>query len=156
MRRSTNAGRNHARRGYSDVPRQVIGKARYEVFDADMRASVMARLQLETDLHRALSAANFQFLPANRLSGIRRDHGLRVLLRWHHPTRGHLGPEEFIAVAEETGSDSRIRLVEPARILPPLRLWRKNLSPNTRLVISVNLSTKQFVQPNLVENIAAC
>src|SRR5437773_9936767 len=81
-----------------------LGKARFEVFDADMRASVMARLQLETDLRGALEREEFRnfYQPIVSLdSG--RIVGFEALLRWQHPTRGLLGPEEFILVAEETG-----------------------------------------------------
>ncbi len=64
-----------------------LGKARYEVFDADMRASVMARLQLETDLRRALEREEFRnfYQPIVSLdSG--RIVGFEALLRWQHPS----------------------------------------------------------------------
>src|SRR5260221_1487466 len=73
-----------------------LGKARYEVFDADMRASVMARLQLETDLRRALERGEFRnfYQPIVALvSG--EIAGFEALSRWKHPTRGLLGPNEF-------------------------------------------------------------
>src|SRR5205823_13712157 len=81
-----------------------LGKTRYEVLDADMRASVMARLQLETDLRLALERGEFRnfYQPIVSLdSG--QIVGFEALLRWQHPTRGLVGPEEFILVAEETG-----------------------------------------------------
>src|SRR5437588_4758635 len=81
-----------------------MGKARYEVFDADMRASVMARLQLETDLRRALERGEFSnfYQPIVSLA-TGEIVGFEALLRWEHPTRGQLSPQEFISVAEETG-----------------------------------------------------
>src|SRR6266566_2280335 len=81
-----------------------LGKSRYEVFDADMRASLVARLQVETDLRHALERGEFRnfYQPIVALdSG--RIVGFEALLRWQHPTRGLIGPEEFILVAEETG-----------------------------------------------------
>src|SRR6267378_3537004 len=81
-----------------------LGKSRYEVFDADMRASLVARLQVETDLRHALDRGEFRnfYQPIVALdSG--RIVGFEALLRWQHPTRGLIGPEEFILVAEETG-----------------------------------------------------
>jgi len=69
-----------------------------------MRASVMARLQLETDLRHAIDGGEFRnfYQPiVDLVSG--EIVGFEALLRWQHPRRGMLGPEEFIPVAEETG-----------------------------------------------------
>ncbi len=109
-----------------------LGKARYEVFDADMRASVMARLQLETDLRHAIEGEEFRnfYQPIVDLASAE-IVGFEALLRWQHPTRGLLGPDEFIPVAEE----------------------RAAIDAHSHLTISVNLSAKQFLQPNLVEDI---
>src|SRR5258708_13718655 len=81
-----------------------LGKARYELFDADMRASVMARLQLETDLRRALQRREFRtfYHPIVALASGRIAF-FAALLRSQRATRGLLGPNEFIPVAEETG-----------------------------------------------------
>ncbi len=98
-----------------------MGKARYEVFDADMRASVMARLQLETDLRRALERGEFQnfYQPIVALdSG--EIAGFEALSRWQHPTRGLVGPNEFIPVAScgRNRPHTRAGLVEFAGSLP--------------------------------------
>src|SRR5690348_4793398 len=130
-----------------------LGKARYEVFDADMRASVMARLQLETDLRGALERTEFRnfYQPIVSLdSG--QIVGFEALLRWQHPTRGLLGPEEFILVAEETGLIRELGWWNLQEACRQMSQWRSR--PKGRdLVISVNLSAKQFLQPNLVEDI---
>src|SRR5256714_5162795 len=83
---------------------KALGKARYEVFDADMRASVMARLQLETDLHRALEREELRnfYQPIVALAS-GEIAGFEGLLRWEHPTRGVLCSGGIIAVAVETG-----------------------------------------------------
>jgi diguanylate cyclase (GGDEF)-like protein/PAS domain S-box-containing protein len=131
-----------------------LGKARYEVFDADMRASVMARLQLETDLHRALERGELRnfYQPIVALAS-GEIAGFEALLRWQHPTRGLLGPIEFIPVAEETGLIRELGWWNLREACRQISEWRGGLSAQRRLTISVNLSAKQFLQPNLVEDI---
>jgi len=131
-----------------------LGKARYEVFDADMRASVMARLQLETDLRRALERGEFRnfYQPIVALvSG--EIAGFEALLRWQHPTRGLLGPIEFIPVAEETGLIRELGWWNLREACRQISEWRAGSIAHRHLTISVNLSAKQFLQPNLVEDI---
>ena len=131
-----------------------LGKARYEVFDADMRASVMARLQLETDLRRALERGEFRnfYQPIVALvSG--EIAGFEALLRWQHPTRGLLGPSEFIPVAEETGLIRELGWWNLQEACRQISEWRSASGSHPNLTISVNLSAKQFLQPKLVEDI---
>src|SRR5260221_6565784 len=131
-----------------------LGKARYEVFDADMRASVMARLQLETDLRHALEREEFRnfYQPIVKLvSG--EIVGFEALLRWQHPTRGLLGPDEFIPVAEETGLIRELGWWNLREACRQISDWRAAVETQSHLTISVNLSAKQFLQPNLVEDI---
>jgi diguanylate cyclase (GGDEF)-like protein/PAS domain S-box-containing protein len=129
-----------------------LGKARYEIFDADMRASVMARLQLETDLRRALERDEFRnvYQPIVALdSG--RIVGFEALLRWQHPTRGMLGPEEFIFVAEETGLIRELGWWSLREACQQMSKWRASSEACLDLTISVNLSAKQLLQQHLVD-----
>ena len=131
-----------------------LGKARYEVFDADMRASVMARLQLETDLRHALEREEFRnfYQPiVNLASGD--IVGFEALLRWEHPKRGLLGPDEFIPVAEETGLIRELGWWNLREACRQISEWRASLAAHPELTISVNLSAKQFLQANLVDDI---
>jgi diguanylate cyclase (GGDEF)-like protein/PAS domain S-box-containing protein len=133
-----------------------LGKARYEVFNADMRASVIARLELETDLRRALDRGEFRnfYQPIVSLEN-GEITGFEALLRWQHPTRGLLGPKEFISVAEDTGLIRELGWWSLREACCRISEWKAHLSPGRELVVSVNLSIKQFMQPNLVENIGA-
>jgi diguanylate cyclase (GGDEF)-like protein/PAS domain S-box-containing protein len=131
-----------------------LGKARYEVFNADMRASVMARLELETDLRRALERGEFRnfYQPIVSLE-TGEVNGFESLLRWEHPTRGLLGPGEFISVAEDTGLIRELGWWSLREACSRIAEWKSQLGPNRDLTVSVNLSIKQFMQPNLVDNI---
>jgi diguanylate cyclase (GGDEF)-like protein/PAS domain S-box-containing protein len=133
-----------------------MGKARFEIFDADMRASVVARLQLEMDLRRALEREEFYnvYQPIVSLAA-GQIVGFEALLRWHHPTRGQLGPEEFITVAEETGLIRDLGWWNLREACRQMTEWRAGYNAYSQLTMSVNLSPKQFLQPNLVEDIGS-
>jgi len=132
-----------------------LGKARYEVFDADMRASVMARLQLETDLHHALERGEFCnfYQPIVKLA-TGEIAGFEALLRWQHPTRGMLAPSEFIPVAEETGLIRELGWWNLRQACTQISQWRASSPAHAHLTMSVNLSAKQFLQPHLVKDIS--
>jgi diguanylate cyclase (GGDEF)-like protein/PAS domain S-box-containing protein len=131
-----------------------LGKARYEVFDADMRASVMARLQLEMDMRRALERGEFSnsYQPIVSLAS-GKIVGFEALLRWQHPTRGQVGPQEFISVAEETGVIRQLGWWNLHEACRQMSEWRTKYDAYSDLTMSVNLSPKQFLQPNLLADI---
>jgi EAL domain-containing protein (putative c-di-GMP-specific phosphodiesterase class I) len=133
-----------------------LGKSRYEVFDADMRAVVMARLELETDLRHALERGEllnyYQPIVALESGEIM---GFESLMRWEHPTRGMLSPDKFISLAEDTGLIRELGWWSLSEACRRLKAWKANLPADRDLFMSVNLSIKQFVQAKLVENIAA-
>ncbi len=130
-----------------------LGKARYEVFDADMRASITSRLQLETDLRHAVDRLEFRnyYQPIISLETAK-IAGFEALLRWQHPKRGLLEPMEFIPVAEETGMIRELGWWSLTEACRQLAEWRK-LCPSSDLNMSVNLSVKQFLQPNFATQI---
>ena len=133
---------------------KTLGKGRYEVFDLEMRASVIARLQLEMDLRTALEREEFRnfYLPIVSLeSG--RITGFEALLRWQHPTRGLIQPSEFIPVAEETGMIREIGWWNLQKACRQISAWNATRNGSAPLTMSVNLSVKQFLQPNLAEEI---
>ncbi len=130
------------------------GKSRYEMFDTKMRDQALARLGLERELRQALSRHEFvvQYQPIVSLKTSRLI-GFEALVRWNHPQRGLIGPNEFIALAEETGLIVPIGwwvLEESCRKMAD---WRARFSVDFPLVISVNLSSKQFIQAGLVEQV---
>jgi diguanylate cyclase (GGDEF)-like protein len=129
------------------------GKARYEVFDRAMQNQAMARLQLEIDLRWALERQELHvyYQPIMSLNNSR-IAGFEALVRWQHPQRGWISPTEFIPVAEEAGLIVPLGWWVLREACSQIRAWQQ-LPTDLPLTISVNISGKQFAQPNLVKEI---
>jgi diguanylate cyclase (GGDEF)-like protein/PAS domain S-box-containing protein len=136
---------------------KALGKARYEMFDADMRARAISQLQLETDLRRALDREEFRVMyqPVFSLTTDRLV-GFEALVRWQHPQRGIVLPEEFVTAAEETGLIVFIGRMVLGEACRRLHEWRTLFPAEAALTVSVNLSGRQFRQLDLVDHIAEC
>jgi diguanylate cyclase (GGDEF)-like protein/PAS domain S-box-containing protein len=131
------------------------GKARHVIFRASMQTDSLVRLTLENDLRQAIRrdelVVYYQpivILESGEVSEV------EALVRWRHPTRGLLLPAEFIAVAEETGLIVPIGQWVLEEACRQIVVWRAELSDQAVLMVSVNLSPRQFQQPNLVGQVA--
>ena len=132
---------------------KALGKARYEMFDTKMRDRAVARLKLETDLRRALERREFRvYYQAITSLATGRITGFEALVRWQHPTRGLISPEEFIPIAEETGLIVPIGHWALLQACNQMKQWHE-LYGDCSLAIGVNFSNKQFMQPDLVGRI---
>jgi diguanylate cyclase (GGDEF)-like protein/PAS domain S-box-containing protein len=132
---------------------KVLGKNRLEVFDRGMHAEAMARLRLETDLRRALERGEFRLVyqPIVSLDTGTID-GFEGLLRWRHPERGMVPPGAFIPVAEETGLILPLGRWVVDECCRQMQRWTR--AGHTRLALSVNLSARQFAEPDLADYLA--
>jgi diguanylate cyclase (GGDEF)-like protein/PAS domain S-box-containing protein len=133
---------------------KLEGRSRYEVFDRVMHESAVHVLQFETDLRRALDRNEFMlyYQPIIAL-----DHGkitgFEALIRWKHAKRGIVAPDDFIPLAEETGLIVPIGWWVLEEACRQSVLWNTRFAPPVPLSMSVNLSAKQFLQMDLVEQI---
>jgi diguanylate cyclase (GGDEF)-like protein/PAS domain S-box-containing protein len=132
------------------------GRARYELFDEMMRARTLARLRVESDLRRAIDRDELwiAYQPVVSLHD-GSIAGVEALLRWDHPTRGAVGPEEFIPVAEENGLIERIGswvLEEACRQAAQWCVIRQDAVP---INVSVNLSPQQLTQDDFLDVVRA-
>ena len=128
-----------------------LGKACFVMFDTAMHTHAMARLQLESALHRAVERQEFRlfYQPIVSLE-TGRIAGFEALLRWEHPERGLVVPDEFIPVAEDLGLIIPIgqwALHEGCR---QLRAWQREFVDLRPLTVSVNLSARQFAHSELL------
>jgi diguanylate cyclase (GGDEF)-like protein/PAS domain S-box-containing protein len=130
------------------------GKGGYRLFEAEMHTGVLARLELRADLQRALDNGQFEvfYQPIVRLAD-GRVAGLEALLRWHHPERGLIAPDDFIPFAEETGLIIPIgRWVLSEACRQAATVARLSLN-GPELYMCVNLSTKQLQQSDVVADV---
>jgi diguanylate cyclase (GGDEF)-like protein/PAS domain S-box-containing protein len=132
------------------------GRACHVVFNRGMHHFVLARLQLESDLRRAVERGQIQvhYQPLVDLA-TGTVMGLEALMRWQHPRRGTIFPEDFLAVAEETGLILPIGQHVVLQACRRVRELQLKYPEHRALRLSVNLSNKQFFQSNLDEQIAA-
>ena len=132
------------------------GRGRYEMFDRAMHAEALTRLQIETDLRHAFDRDEF-FLHYQPIVCLREGRiiGAEALIRWRHFERGVVSPATFIPVAEDTGLVvplGRWVLREACR---QAREWQSRLTAGQQFALSVNLSVREFAQPDLVRTVAA-
>ncbi len=127
------------------------GKARHEVFDREMHAHAMNLLHIETDLRRAVERGELRlhYQPIVSLSD-EKVIGFEALVRWQHSERGLVSPMDFIPVAEETGQIVPIGRWVLREACRQMSEWKRRDASAAPLFISVNLSGKQFTQPDLL------
>jgi EAL domain-containing protein (putative c-di-GMP-specific phosphodiesterase class I) len=140
------------------VRAKVDPAERHAVFEPSMSDQTIERLELESDLRRALEAGELR-IHYQPIVDLATDEvvGFEALVRWQHPTRGLVPPIAFIQMAEETGLIVPLgRWVLETACLQAAR-WHEAASRRGRRppFVSVNLSARQFVQADLVEDIAA-
>jgi len=130
------------------------GKARCEIFDTAMHTRAVTLLRLESDLRRALEKDELcvYYQPIVSLAS-GELHGFEALVRWQHPERELVSPDDFIPLAEETGLILPIGLLVLRDACNQLRKWQQYSLSNRDLIMSVNLSGKQLMQPDLIERI---
>lgn len=129
------------------------GKARCEVFDPDMHSSAVRRLNLETDLRRAIESGELRvyYQPIIALED-GRIAGFEALSRWQRP-EGLVMPGEFIPVADETGLIVPINRLVLRDACQQLRVWQSQFPSDPPLTMSVNIAPKQFAQSDLAADI---
>ena len=131
------------------------GRAQHQIFDSTMHEHAARRLSLETEMRRALEQKEFllNYQPIISLESGRLV-GFEALVRWLHPTRGMVSPGEFIPAAEDNNLILPLGAWTLEEGCRQLREWQKKIPAAVDLTMSVNLSCKQFLQSDLIEQAA--
>jgi diguanylate cyclase (GGDEF)-like protein len=128
------------------------GNASYEIFDTEMHANILDRMQMVADLQGAVEKKELTlfYQPVIDLN-TQQLTGLEALVRWNHPTRGLIYPMEFIPLAEEHGLIYQIGAWILHEACRELKLLQTRYPAQPPLSMSINISSRQFSQQDLVE-----
>ncbi|HEX8753643.1 MAG TPA: EAL domain-containing protein [Solirubrobacterales bacterium] len=131
------------------------GRARCVMFDADMRAGAMRRIEVERELRHALDrdelALHYQPVVSLRTGEIT---GLEALVRWQHPERGLLDPAEFVSIAEDSGLIEPIGRWVQERACRQVLEWHEQRPDARPFDVAVNLSARQVAHRDLPATVA--
>jgi diguanylate cyclase (GGDEF)-like protein/PAS domain S-box-containing protein len=127
----------------------------YAIFDPDMQAEAVRRIEIESQLRTAIDESQFvlHYQPTidfktGRLTGV------EALVRWQHPKRGLVPPMEFIPLAEESGLIVPLGLWTIQEACRQVRDWQREIPADEPISLNVNLSARQLRHPNIVSDIA--
>ncbi|MDO8944904.1 MAG: bifunctional diguanylate cyclase/phosphodiesterase, partial [Desulfobacterales bacterium] len=130
------------------------GRGQVKVFDKKLHEKTIHLLQQETDLRKAVHKNQFQnhYQPIVRLDTAS-VVGFEALIRWNHPEIGMIFPGAFIPTAEENGLIIPITRLTLERACRDLQDWQKTLGHTLELTVSVNISSRHFLQPSLLDDL---
>ena len=130
------------------------GKAQYKIFDKTLHKKALHLLERETDLRKAVHRNEFEnhYQPIVDLQTASLV-GFEALIRWNHPQLGLIYPGSFISIAEETGLIIPITKLITRRACEDLCRWQDQLKDELKLTMNLNLSSKHFMSPTLLDDI---
>lgn len=133
------------------------GKARYEIFDQTMYYETLKLVELENNLRLALKRNEF-VLHYQPIMSLDNDQlvGFEALIRWQHPTRGSISPDEFIPIAEDTGLILDIGEWLLGEACQQLQKWQQEFASIPQIAslkMNINLASQQLQQPNFIEKL---
>jgi diguanylate cyclase (GGDEF)-like protein/PAS domain S-box-containing protein len=134
---------------------KALGKARYVVFDHAMHEKAMSVLTIETELRRAIDAGHLEAFYQPVLDAKdERLLGFEALVRWKHPGRGLIAPDNFVPIAEDSSLIVALDRFVLRQACMQLERWRRDF-PELDLTMSVNASRRQFALTNCADTLAA-
>lgn len=128
------------------------GRNTIRFFDPKMQEVIVARSSLEAELRKALSKQQFHLHYQIQVNNLNQPLGVEALIRWQHPERGLVPPIQFIPLAEETGLILPIGQWVLETACAQIKVWQQDVLTRD-LVLSVNVSAKQFSQANFVTQV---
>ena len=143
------------RNGAVAMHRARNGETGYALFDPEMQADAIRRIEVESELRTAIDESQFtlHYQPTiDLLTG--RMTGVEALVRWRHPRRGLIPPMEFIPLAEESGLIVPLGQWTLQESCRQVRRWQEEIPGGEPIALNVNLSARQLRHPNIVRDVA--
>ncbi len=131
------------------------GRDRYEVYEPAMHAAALDRLDLAGDLEGAVERGEFilEYQPILSLAS-GEVAGVEALVRWNHPTRGQIQPDDFISLAEETGAIIELGRWVLGEACRQACEWYDEFRHDLPFAMNVNVSARQLLNPGFVDDVA--
>jgi diguanylate cyclase (GGDEF)-like protein/PAS domain S-box-containing protein len=131
------------------------GRNDYKFFTQDMHKSFTGRLAIENEMRHAMEKQEFEVFYQPQIAvQSQRIRGMEALIRWNHPTRGLVAPNDFIPIAEASGLITPISEWVMSAACQQAKLWRESALPN--VTMAINLSARQIEHPQFVEKFLHC
>ena len=133
---------------------KAIGQGKYQVYNQQMHQQALERMQLETDLRKALQENQFK-LHYQPIACCKTGHitGVESLIRWQHPELGIISPDKFIPVAEEMGLIIPIGIWVLEEACQQIKYWQQKYDCFDSLTVNVNVSVQQFSYSKLLDEV---
>jgi len=128
------------------------GRNAIRFFNPQMQTKITAHAKLERELKQAIEQQQFQLYYQIQVDSSGQPIGAEALIRWLHPKRGIISPLDFIPLAEQSGAILAIGLWVIDTACAQLKMWQKNVL-SQHLTLSINVSAKQFHQPDFISQI---
>lgn len=133
---------------------QVGKKSGFQIFDQAMHKEALKRLELETEFNLALAEQQLVLYYQPIISlGTKKIIGFEALIRWLHPAKGLIFPDEFIFLAEETGLIIPMGIWVLEEACRQAARWHSMLGNGQRMTVGVNVSAQQFNEKNFVDTV---
>ena len=129
------------------------GRNTLRFFDPEMQTALENRAVLECDLDQAIGLHQLQLYYQPQFDTARRLIGVEALLRWQHPSRGLVQPDQFVPLAEDTGQIVTIGLWVLETACRQAQRWVQQFALEPSFQLAVNISASQFLHPKFVEQV---
>lgn len=133
---------------------KAAGRRRFAVFDPSLHAAIIARHEMSAELTLGIARSELVIMHQPILElATGRTVGIEALVRWRHPARGLVEPDDFISLAEESGAIVQLGRSVLEQATEQVQAWNRHADPAHQVYVSVNVSAVQLQQADFLEEV---